>query len=85
MAKRRWQIENEGFNDCKSQQGFEHICHHHPNSLLIGWLLTLLALVLLCLFQLRHLHRGTHPIRSAIELVRLFRIALGQPRELNSS
>jgi hypothetical protein len=85
MAKSRWQIENEGFNDCKSQQGFEHICHHHPNSLLVGWLLTLLALVLLRLFRLRHLHRGTHPIRSAIELVRLFRIALGQAVALNSS
>ncbi len=57
MAKSRWQIENEGFNDCKSRQGFEHICHHHLNSLLISWLLTLLALLILRLFRLRHLHR----------------------------
>jgi len=43
MAKSRWEIENQGFNDAKSRHGLEHICHHHANSLLIGWLLTMLA------------------------------------------
>lgn len=85
MGKSRWEIENQGFNDCKSQQGLEHICHHHANSLLVGWLLTLLSLVLLRLFRLRHLHRGKHPVRTAIELVHLFWIALGRPAALNSS
>ena len=85
MGKSRWEIENQGFNDCKSQQGLEHICHHQANSLLVGWLLTLLSLVLLRLFRLRHLHRGKHPVRTAIELVHLFWIALGRPAALNSS
>ena len=85
MAKSRWEIENQGFNDCKSQQHLEHICHHHANSILVGWLLTLLSVVLLRLFRLRYLHRGTHPVRTAIELVRLFWIALGRPQFLNSS
>jgi Transposase DDE domain len=84
MARSRWEIENQGFNDCKSRHGFEHICHHEPRSLLICWLLTLLALVMGRLFRIRYLHRGNHPIRTAIELVRLLRISLGQPRRIHS-
>jgi hypothetical protein len=85
MARSRWEIENQGFNDCKSRQGFEHICHHEPASMVICWLLTLLALVIGRLFRIRYLHRGNHPIRSAIELVRLLRISLGQPRYIDST
>ena len=39
MAKSRWEIENQGFNDGKNRYGMEHICHHEPNSILIVWLL----------------------------------------------
>jgi predicted small metal-binding protein len=53
MAKSRWEIENQGFNDAKSRHGLEHICHHHANSLLIGWLLTMLALTIERLYRLR--------------------------------
>jgi Transposase DDE domain len=77
MARSRWEIENEGFNDCKSRQGLEHICHHHTNSLLIGWLLTLLALVIGRLYRIRFLHRGKRSVTSAVELVRLLWLALG--------
>ena len=28
MAKSRWEVENQGFNDAKNLYGFEHICHH---------------------------------------------------------
>ena len=61
MAKSRWQIENQGFNDAKNRYGLEHICDHHPRSLLIVWLLTCWALTLERLYRLRYLHRGTHP------------------------
>ena len=77
MARSRWEIENEGFNDCKSRQGLEHICHHHTNSLLICWLLTLLALVIGRLYRIRFLHRGKRAVASAVELVRLLWLALG--------
>jgi hypothetical protein len=85
MGRSRWEIENQGFNDCKSRQGFEHICHHHPNSLLVCWLLTLLALVVGRLYRLRHLHRGQHPVRAAAELVRLLWLSLGRSIAINSS
>jgi len=78
MAKSRWEIENQGFNDAKSRYGFLHICHHEHNSLLLQWLITALALTIERLYQLRYLHRGTHPVRSAIELVRLLWLSLGR-------
>lgn len=68
MAKSRWEIENSGFNDGKNRYGMEHICHHEPNSILIVWLVILLALVIERLYRLRYLHRGEHGLRSAMEL-----------------
>ena len=85
MAKSRWQIENQGFNDAKNRYGLEHICDHHPASLLIVWLLTCLALTLERLYRLRYLHRGTHPALSAIDLVRILLLALSAPAFADSS
>lgn len=76
MAKARWEVENQGFNDAKNRYGFEHITHHHANSLLVCWLLLILALTIERLYRLRHLHRGTHKNLSAIELLRLLRVRL---------
>lgn len=85
MAKSRWEIENQGFNDAKNRYGFEHICHHHANSILLNWLLTFLALVIERLYRIRYLHRGTHPVRSADELRRLLWLSLSHPLSLDSS
>ncbi len=79
MAKTRWEIENQGFNDAKTRYGLEHICHHHPRSLLIGWLLTMLALTIERLYRLRYLHRGTHRVRTAQQLVLLLWLSLSHP------
>ena len=76
-AKSRWEIENQGFNDGKNRYGMEHICHHEPNSILIVWLLTALALVIERLYRLRHLHRGDHGIRSAMNLYDSLWLSLG--------
>jgi hypothetical protein len=85
IAKSRWEIENQGFNDAKNRYGLEHICHHEPRSLLIDWLLTILALTIERLYRLRYLHRGTHPLRTAIELLRLLRLGLSRPMAFDSS
>ena len=66
------------FNDAKNRHGFEHICHHHPNSLLINWLIIALTLTLERLYRCRYLHHGTHGILQAIRLLRLFWISLGR-------
>jgi hypothetical protein len=85
FAKSRWEIENEGFNDGKTRHGLEHISHHHANSLLIGWLLTILALTIERLYRLRYLHRGTHRPATAIEFVRALRLSLCPPRARDTS
>jgi Transposase DDE domain len=84
-AKSRWEIENQGFNDAKNRHGLEHICHHHPNSLLITWLLTSLALTVERLFRLRYLHRGKHLPRTATDFVHLLWLSLSQPASTDSS
>jgi hypothetical protein len=85
LAKSRWEIENQGFNDAKNRYGLAHICHHHPNSLLLVWLITCLALTIERLYRLRYLHRGTHPVRSAMELLRLLRLSLASPVHFDTS
>ena len=79
MAKSRWEIENQGFNDAKNRHALEHVQHHHPASLLISWLLVMFALTLERLFRLRYLHRGNHRPPAAIALVRRFRLSLAVP------
>jgi len=76
MAKSRWEIENQGFNEAKNRYGLEHVCHHHPNSLLVNWLIMALVLTLERLFRIRYLHRGSHPILEPIALLRLFRLSM---------
>jgi len=85
MAKSRWEIENQGFNEAKSRHGLEHICHHHANSLLIGWLLTMLALTVERLYRLRYLHRGKHPVHSSAQLLLHLWLSLSRPQATNSS
>lgn len=79
MAKSRWEIENETFNVAKTSHGLAHICHHQGNSLLVSWLILLLALAIERLYRLRYLHRGAHPVRTAIDVVRALRLSLGRP------
>lgn len=77
IAKSRWEIENQGFNDGKNRYGMEHICHHEPHSILVVWLLVLLAMVIERLYRIRHLHRGEHGIRSAADLCTYLWLTLG--------
>jgi hypothetical protein len=85
MAKSRWEIENQGFNDAKNRYGMAHTPHHHPNSLLIHWLLLVFALTLERLYRLRYLHRGGRPPYTAIEFLRLLRLSLGRPAAPDTS
>lgn len=78
-AKNRWAIENQGFNDGKNRFGMDHIHHHETNSIVVGWLTSLLAIVIERLYRCRYLRRGSRPILSAIELLRTLRLALGAP------
>ncbi len=85
LAKSRWEVENQGFNEGKRDHGLDHICHHHANSLLLGWLLALFALTLERLYRLPYLRRGAHQPRPAIEFVRLLHLRLGPQRPPDTS
>lgn len=85
MAKSRWEIENEGFNEAKSRRGPEHICRHHANSLLLCWLLVILALTIERLYRLRYLRRGTHSPRSSAELFLILWVNLFRPCPADTS
>jgi hypothetical protein len=84
LAKSRWEIENQCFNEAKTRHGMEHICRHQANAVLVGWLLLCLALVIERLFRCCHLHRGSHPVRSAADLVLQLWLALAVRRRLDS-
>ena len=84
MAKSRWEIENQGFNEAKNQHALEHVHHHRPASLLINWLLVMFALTLERLYRLRYLRRGTHRPLAAIDLVRRLRLSLSAPLGLDT-
>lgn len=85
LAKSRWEIENQGFDEAKNHHGLEHIYHHEGNSLLMLWLIMVLALSIERLYRLRYLHRGAHPVRSPIKLLRCLRLALRQPTPPDTS
>jgi hypothetical protein len=72
-------------NDAKNRYGFEHTCHHEENSVLLNYLLTLLALTIERLYRIRFLHRGTHTVRSAEQLCRILWVALSRPLLPNTS
>ena len=85
LAKRRWEIENQGFNDGKSRHGMEHISRHEANALLMGWLLAAFAMTIERLYRVRYAHRGTHPALTAIAFCRLLRLALCAPAAADTS
>jgi hypothetical protein len=48
------------------------------NSVLLNYLLTLLALIIERLYRIRYLHRGPHKVHSAEQLCRLLWISLSR-------
>ena len=78
-ARQECHGRHDGVNEGKSAHGLAHVCHHHANTLLLGWLLALLALTVERLYRLRYLRRGTHRPHPAIAFVRLLRLSLARP------
>ena len=85
IAKSRWEIENQGFNEAKTSHGLEHIPHHDARCLQIFWLVLCLALTIERLFRLRFLRRGTHAPPTAVDFARDMWMALGRPAALDTS
>ena len=67
LAKSRREIENQGFNEGKNLYWDGTHPAPHPNRLLVNWLFLLLALMIERLYRNRYLHRGTHPVLTAMQ------------------
>src|SRR5689334_14584707 len=85
MAKSRWEIENQGFNEAKNHHDLEHIRNHHASSLVIAWLVALLALTIERLYRLRYLDRGRHRVASSAQLLLTRWLNLSRPCTGDSS
>ena len=72
-------------NEAKSRHVLEHICHHQAPSLLIRWLLVMLAFTIERLYRLRYLCRGKHAPRSGAELVLTLWVNLFRPCPADTS
>ena len=51
----RWKIENEGFNELVTHWNANHYFHHHPNSILVLWLILFMAHAIFHCFHKRNL------------------------------
>ena len=51
----RWKIENEGFNELVTHWHANHYFHHHPNSILVLWLMLFMAHAIFHCFHKRNL------------------------------
>lgn len=51
----RWKIENEGFNELVTHWHANHYYHHHPNSILVLWLMLFMAHAVFHCFYRRNL------------------------------
>jgi len=55
LGHRRWDIENQGFNESVTQWHSDHVYKHDPTAILAFWLLTMLVLNVFRAFYLRNL------------------------------
>lgn len=79
MAKSRWSIENQGFNDAKNRYHLEHISHHEASSITMRCLLIFLTLTIERLYRLRHIHRGAHAVLQSIDLWQALIFSVARP------
>lgn len=72
VAHRRWSIENEAFNELVNDWHANHVYKHHPNAMLVLWLLVCLAYNLFHAFITRNLkphRRHGHTQRHWAKLI----------------
>jgi hypothetical protein len=67
----RWKIENEGFNELRTHWNSGHVFHHHPNSILVLWLMLFMAHAVFHCFHSRNLKPAVRNGRTTIYFARL--------------
>lgn len=72
----RWKIENEGFNELVTRWHSRHIFHHHPNSILVLWLMLFMAHAIFHCFHARNLKPAVRRGHTVIFFANLLAAAM---------
>lgn len=75
LGHRRWDIENQGFNELVNQYHADHVYRHEPTALLVFWLLTQLSLNVFIAFFARNLKPA---VKKALSMLHVARLMLAQ-------
>ena len=75
LGHRRWDIENQGFNELVNQYHADHVYRHEPTAMLVFWLLTQLCLNIFIAFFGRNLKPA---VRKALSMLHVARLMLAQ-------
>jgi len=67
----RWKIENEGFNELVTRWHSGHCFHHHPNTMLVLWLVLFMAHAVFHCFLSRNLKPELRRGHTAVYFARL--------------
>lgn len=79
LGHRRWDIENQGFNELVNQYHADHVYRHEPTALLVFWLLTQLCLNIFTVFFQRNLKPAARAAASMLHIARLVQSELYLP------
>ncbi len=76
----RWKVENEGFNELCSRWHSGHCYHHHPNSILVLWLIMFMAHAVFHCFHKRNLKPEIRRGHTAIYFARQLAASMREDR-----
>jgi len=79
IGHRRWDIENQGFNELVNQYHADHVYRHEPTAVLVFWLLTQLCLNVFTAFFLRNLKPAARAGVSMLHVARWLLSELNLP------
>ena len=80
LGHRRWDIENQGFNELVNHWHADHVYRHDPTALLVFWLLAQICLTVFCAFFRRHLKPAAQAALSMLHVARLVQAELYLPQ-----
>ncbi len=80
FGHQRWKIENEGFNELVSRWHSGHCFHHHPNSILVLWLVMFMAHAVFHCFHKRNLKPELRRAHTGIYFARLIAACMRENR-----
>jgi hypothetical protein len=79
IGHRRWDIENQGFNELVNQYHADHVYRHEPTAILAFWLLAQFCLNVFCAFFRRNLKPAARKAVSMLHVARLMLAELYAP------